>query len=196
MSKWQPGQVLQLETNRFWLRSMTESDVSETYVSWWNDAEIQAGLGNAPRAWGFLEAKKHVASFDNASRLHLGIFPKDSVLPIGFITLLIEPGSRAKSNTVIGNKNYWGEGVVLEIRDRALRFLFDDMGMAKVFGVVDARNFASIFNYKAQGFVQEAVMREHVIGPDGERHDQVQFSLLRREWEARRAAAGKEKTAR
>lgn len=184
MTGWQPGQPLQMETERYLLRSLGPADATDTYISWWNDAEVQLGLGHQPRGWGRAEAKRHISNFDNRMRFHLGIFPKQTTLPIGFIAIFLEPAGCAKTNSVIGNKEYWGQGVVLEVRGRVLRFLFEGLGRHKVFGKVDGRNFASIFNYKAQGFTCEGVLREELIAPDGSRHDQLYFGLLREEWRA------------
>jgi RimJ/RimL family protein N-acetyltransferase len=190
VSPWRPGQPLALDTTRFHLRSLTAADASATYIGWWNDPEIQAGLGQRARGWGRTEAQKHIARFDNRLRFHLGIFPHGEPLPIGFIAAFIEPAGRARTNTVIGEKRYWGAGVVIEVRARVLEFLFEVIGVHKVYGEVDGRNFASVFNYKAQGFTREGVLREHLAGPDGERHDRVVFGLLRAEWlAARRTAA-------
>ena len=61
------------------------------------------------------------------------------------------------------------------------------MDIVKVYGRVDGRNMASIFNYKAQGFTNEAILRQHSQGADGERHDLLTFGMLRAEWMARRA---------
>ncbi len=182
MSQWKPGQILQLETENYRLRSLTAADATDTYVSWWNDAEVQDGLGQKPRHWGRREALRHIGNFDNRQRFHLGIFPGEEALPIGFIAIFLESAGCAKTNTVIGNKAYWGRRVVLEVRARVLRFLFEDLRVFKVHGQVDGRNFASVFNYKAQGFTCEGVLRQHAVGPDGNRRDLLNFGLLREEW--------------
>ncbi len=93
----------------------------------------------------------------------------------------------ARTNVVIGNKEYWGRGVPLEVRDKALEILFEVFKVDKVYGRMHARNHASIFNYKAQGFTCEAILRQHEIGPDGERRDMLMFGLLREEWAERRS---------
>jgi len=182
MTAWQPGLPSKMNTERYFLRSLGASDATETYISWWDDEEVQLGLGNPPRGWGRAEAEGHIAKFDNRTRFHLGIFPNQTSVPIGFIAIFLGQAGCAKTNIVIGNKEYWGEGVVLEVRGRVLKFLFDGLQMHKVFGEVDGRNFASIYNYKAQGFTCEGVLREKLLAPDGTRHDQLSFGLLREEW--------------
>jgi RimJ/RimL family protein N-acetyltransferase len=186
MSAWQPGTPLQLETRSYLLRSLAAADATDEYISWWNDADVQRSLGFEPRGWDWNKAVRHIQRFDNRQSFHIGIFPKGEDLPVGFISAFVEPGSRALTNTVIGNKEYWGRRVVLEIRERLIDFLFDDIGVAKVYGRVDGRNFPSIFNYKAQGFTCEGVLRKHSVAFDGERCDTLMFGLLRDEWRAQK----------
>ena len=100
------------------------------------------------------------------------------------------PGAIA-SYVVIGDRDYWGKGVVLEARGALLDFLFDVVGVSKVWGTPFERNFPSIFNYKAQGFTCEGVLRKHVINVKGKRVDQYIFGLLRDEWHAHRAKVRK-----
>ena len=51
MTDWQPGEIFRSETERFKLRSLTEADVGEVYLGWWNDPEVQKGLGKEARGW-------------------------------------------------------------------------------------------------------------------------------------------------
>ncbi len=183
MTDWIPGKPLELETEEYRLRSLTAADATDTYVAWWNDPEVQNSLGFQPRRWGRGEAVRHIRKFDNRRRFHLGIFPRDRELPVGFISIFLEPEERALTNVVIGDKDFWGRRIVLEVRARVLAFLFDDLGVVKVYGRIDARNFPSIYNYKAQGFICEGILRQHGRGLDGTRHDLLMFGLLRDEWQ-------------
>ncbi len=182
MTEWKRGQQLHLETKRFTVRSLTGADATDTYISWWNDAEVQEGLGATPRGWGKQEAQRHIARFNNARTFHLGIFCKEDDLAIGFIAVFVEQPGIVKTNSVIGDKSFWGQGVVLEVRSRVLQFAFEELEAVKVIGQVDGRNFSSIYNYKAQGFKTEGVLRQQLPNPDGSRHDQVLFGLLKQEW--------------
>ena len=184
---WRPGAPLAFETERFRLRSMATGDITDAYISWWNDEEIQAGLGMPVRGWGRPQAERHVSNFDNRGRFHLGIYVKSDDSLIGFFAMFIERHKVARTNIVIGDKSYWGHGVPLEVRARGLEILFGLFKMDKVYGKLHVRNYPSIFNYKALHFTCEAILRQHEIGPDGERRDMLMFGLLRDEWEARRA---------
>ena len=54
--------------------------------------------------------------------------------------------------------------------------------MDKVLGRPLARNFSAIFNYKAQGFTMEGILRKQILERDGTRTDQIYFGLLRSDW--------------
>lgn len=184
---WKPGTPLILETERFRLAPIRPRDVDDTYVSWWNDEEIQRGLNMPVRNWGLAEARHHVSRFNNRRRFHLGITDKETGERIGFITLMREAFGRVQTNSVIGNKNYWGKKVVLEVRAEVLRFLFEEMGAEKITSLVNARNLPSIYNYKAQGFTCEGILRDHAEWIEGGRVDMLNFGLLKGEWEAKQA---------
>jgi len=194
-SGWRPGQPLRVDTERFFLRSLTPGDAGITYVSWWNDPEVQAGLNFRPRHWDKQRAMQHIAQFDNETKFHLGIFCKETGRIIGFFAAFPNPSTKvAKTNIVIGEKDYWGKRVVQEIRPAMLSFLFEVMGMEKVKGEIQGRNYPSIFNYKKQGFTCEGILRKELVHYSGEgRTDVFIFGLLREEWEAQQAvAAGNE----
>jgi RimJ/RimL family protein N-acetyltransferase len=189
---WRPGEILRIETERFSLRSLTPVDVTASYIKWWNDPEIQDGLNMPPRGWKKEHAVKHISNFDNITRFHLVIVCKEQKRMIGFYTMFVDPRTKvAKSNIVIGEKDYWGKNVVQEVRARMLSFLFNDLGMEKVKGEISGRNLPSIFNYKAQGFTCEGILRsemQHYKEKEG-RADKYLFGLLRDEWLAQQAKA-------
>lgn len=184
---WKPGERLAFDTTRFAVRPYTVSDVDDEYVGWWNDPEIRYGLAGSSASWNLDRATQFVGQFNHRTHYHLAIVPRQAVHAIGFVSLFLEPGDRARSETVIGNKYWWGKGVVPEVRGRLLEVLFDDAGAHRVYGQVHARNIPAILNYKKQGFTCEGILREHVTTPDGERHDALVFGLLATEWAARRA---------
>lgn len=189
---WQPGMGLQVETERFVLRSLVPADADEVYTSWWNDAEIQKGFNRLPRHWDRARAAQHIQQFENRDSFHLGIYPKDTGQIIGFFAMFVDHRQKvARTNICIGDKAYWGKNVVLEVRARMLDFLFNRLAMEKVEGEIKGRNFASIFNYKALGFTAEGVRRKQIWAFNGGRTEIYQFGLLKEEWFAFKQAHAK-----
>lgn len=180
---WRLGRSLSTATDRFYIRSMTVDDINGDYQGWWNDEEIQAGLNMPPRGWGQVECRAHVQKFDNRTKFHLGIFEKAKSKQIGFYAIFLNPTSKvASSNVVIGDKTWWGQGVVQEVRGHMLHFIFGELGANKLKGEISGRNIPSIFNYQVQGFTLEGTLRQEALSPGGEYVDKLIFGLLKSEW--------------
>lgn len=185
--KWKPGEPLGLESENFFLRSMTPTDLTNRYIDWARDAELMENLNTPPREINREQLTRYISRFDNKTKFHLGVFTKESGLHVGFYTIYIDARTRAaQTNVVIGDRDYWGRSVVQETRAAIIDFLFDHMKLERVWGSPFERNFPSIFNYKAQGFTCEGVLRKHGVRVSGERVDQYVFGLLKEEWYARR----------
>lgn len=184
---WQPGEPLTLETERFIVRSTTIYDVTDAMVAWMADPEVMITLNSPGREMTVAQLKRQVKRYDNKRGFHLTVFDRASHEAIGFYTVNCKPWHRtAETAVVIGNRDYWGRNVVIETRSAILDFLFDTMELHKVTGLPFARNFPSVFNYKALGFRCEGVFREHLRSVEGGRLDQCLFGLLRDEWHAHR----------
>ena len=177
------GNLVRLQTKNFIVRSVTPGDVTDHYMSWVKDPELPHLLGlNVPKNPTKDQFRKYVTGFDNQSSFHLLITTKDNV-EVGYYWVHTEPANKtALSHVMISNRDYWGKAAVLETRAALLDYLFFSLGMDKVLGRPLARNFSAIFNYKAQGFTMEGILREQILELDGSRADQIYFGLLRAEW--------------
>ena len=184
---WKPGEPLELETENYIVRSMTAQDITEDYTAWWNDDELMEGLARPRAPMSRAQHQRRVANqFDNRKRFHLGIYDRNLSLLLGFITIFANPFHRtASTNVIIGNRAYWGRNIVLEVRGEVIRFIFEELRMDKISGKPMVRNASSVFNYKAQGFVTEGILRKEWRYEDGRRMDVAVFGLMREEWEAR-----------
>jgi len=136
------------------------------------------------RNWGKRELIAYEVKFNYTDNLSLGIFCRASTKHIGFMTIKQSSSLVTQTNTIIGDKSFWGKGVVLEVRGAIINSIFEHTDSIKVIGKVDARNFASIYNYRAQQFKVEGIRRQQLKAPDGSRRDQVLFGLLKHEWKA------------
>lgn len=166
---------------------MRPADVSERYIAWAKDPELMENLNTPARTVSRTQLQRYIKTFDNRTKFHLGVFTRRDDVHIGFFTIYVDNKNRsAQTNVVIGDRDYWGKGVVLEARAAIIEFLFEKIGLEKVWGTPYERNFPSIFNYKAQGFTCEGVLRKHVVNVKGKRVDQYVFGLLREDWRARR----------
>jgi RimJ/RimL family protein N-acetyltransferase len=177
-----------LKTKRFALRSLKPSDASQRWIGWLKDPEVMGPLNAPIRAWSAQELMAHVANADNSARYLIGIFDNSSDVQIGFYMLDIDHfHRRATFNIVIGEKSWWGKGVVNETRAALLDEFFNNRGIEKAAGTPFARNFPAVFNYKAQGWRHEGTLRRHCLSvSDGSRLDQFQFGLTKEKWHSMR----------
>jgi RimJ/RimL family protein N-acetyltransferase len=188
-SKGRPtGWPVDLETQRFKLRSLVRSDASSKWVAWIGDAEAMKPLHMPARVATVEEISDHIGQFDNNIRLLIGIFAKESGDHIGFYMIEVDrQHALAAFHVFIGDRNWWGKGVVNETRAVLLDHFFDARGIEKVVGQPLQRNFAAILNYKKQGWQLEGVHRNHRRSVlTGKRIDQYTFGLQKQSWKAAR----------
>ena len=186
---WMLGSPVAFSTRNYLIRSLTPKDITNRYVSWWNDPEIMEGIARSKAVTTVMHHRKRIATqFDNKTTFHLGVFDKDKNLLVGFIAIFCNPFHRtAWTNTIIGDRKYWGKNLVIEARGAVIDFIFNTLQMEKITGKPIARNIPSVFNYRAQGFTCEGILREEYRYEDGTRVDVCCFSMLRKEWEAIKA---------
>lgn len=180
---WQPGQKLKITTKRLVMKTMTPGDVNQDYLSWWNDDQLQEGLGHKSRNWTFERAVQHVKSFDNIKGFHLGVYLKETGKMIGFYSMNRDPVQKVSSSTtLIGDKNYWRQGLAKEISETTIGFRFRGMGIEKIEGKVRGDNVASKALLESLGFKKEGVLVKHGPAPGGGRIDITLYGLLKEEW--------------
>ena len=186
MADWTPGTPVHLTTDRFIIRSTTPKDITPKFLKWQNDRELRIGQNQRGPKMDRVKMLNVLSKNDNARRFLLLITTRLGNAPIGFFAANVAPTDKvAETTVVIGDRNWWGKGVVTEARARLVDFLFDEVGLNKVMGRPHARNLPSIFNYRAQGFKCEGILRQQMTSiVDGESIDQMVFSMLRDEWKA------------
>jgi RimJ/RimL family protein N-acetyltransferase len=183
---------IDIETARFRLRTLRPVDASARWQGWGKDPQVMGPLNAPVRDMPLDYLASYVASFDRTNRHLVGIFEKAAAAHIGFFIVEIDRMHRcATFNVVIGDKAWWGKGAVNETRAALLDYFFERRDIEKAIGSPLARNFAAVFNYKAQGWRLEATLRRHRLSvEDGSRLDQYQFGLLREDWRNLRKANG------
>ena len=79
--------------------------------------------------------------------------------------------------------DYWGQGLMPEALRALLRHGFHTLGMHRVQATTHTENRRSQRVLEKLGFQREGILRDYYCR-DGIYNDQVQFSLLKREWAA------------
>jgi len=188
---WTPGTPVKLSTAHFTLRSLEQGDITQRYVDWWNDPRIKEGVARPSQKTTMDLQRRRLANvYDNRKNFQWGVFDKRNDQLVGFVDILCAPFHRtARMNTVIGERELWGQNVLMELSEAGMIFIFETLGMEKITGRAQARNFATVYINKAMGLSVEAVLRGEWRYEDGRRVDVLAFGLLREDWRARRRQA-------
>ena len=184
MQKKLTGEPLEITTERFELRSLTASDITPHWISWLNDPEILAPLNTLPRNHTAQSLADQFTDYDNWNHYQIGIFDRDSGLHIGLHEMNLNRKSGVMQvNVLIGDKAWWGKGVVAETRNALLDHFFYEQGIKQAYGTPLARNYRMIFNYKNQGWKVDKVLEGSIVSrKTGDKLDQYRFVMTREDW--------------
>ena len=180
---WVPKVSLKLNTKNFLLRSLNLSDVNQNHISWLNDKKVNKWLNSNWKLHDSYSVRNFIQSQDHYNTFHLAIIDKKSSTHIGNFTILIDHHHKtAETRVVIGEKKWWGKGVVLECRECIINWLFEEINVYKIYGQPSLKNIAAVFNYQKQGYTCEAVLKDHKISLETKRYDVGIFSLTKDAW--------------
>lgn len=149
---------------KIYLRPLVAADVTERYVSWFDDPDVTY----------FLEAKnikaeetlEMLASFRTHGDQHLyAVCDMETHqhvgnAKIGWIRWKHGYGDLV---TVIGERAAWGKGIGAEAVAMTIRLAFQVYGLRKLTAYIYESNRGSYHAYTRGGFVEEAVLRGHQI---------------------------------
>lgn len=133
-----------LETERLLLRRVTAADAREMYEHWASDGEVTRYLTwpthtGVDMTEAFLRWTEQ--QYEKPEHYHWGIVEKASGKLIGNISVvrLIEEIDAAELGWALG-RAWWGRGIMPEAARAVLQFLFDEVGVNRVYAGHDAEN--------------------------------------------------------
>lgn len=178
-------------TERFELRSLKAADISPRWIAWLDDPEILAPLNAQPCNHGVETLASQLAGYDNWNHYQIGIFVAETGLHIGLHEMNLNRKSGVMQvNVLIGDKAWWGKGVVAETRNVLLDYFFFEQGIKSAYGTPLARNYRMIFNYKNQGWKLDRVLEGSIEScKTGDKLDQYRFVMSAEDWAAIRGRA-------
>ena len=147
---------MQIATDRFLLRPLTKTDVTERYLGWLADASISRFIETASVNSGRQALENYVAARCNrADILFLGIFNVVSGEHIGNIKYepidLIQ--KYAVMGIMIGQPEWRGRAVALEVITESANWLNEFLDIKNIFLGVEKENINAIKAYERCGFV-------------------------------------------
>ncbi len=163
---------------RVYLRPIEKADVSEEYVSWFQDTVVTAFLEsknlNQEAILQYIETGKRTGSY----HMYAVCF-KENDKHIG--NLKLGPiNQRHKTSdlvTVIGDTAYWGKGLATEAVRIGNRIAFDELDLRKLSGGIYADNLGAVKSYTKAGWVVEGRLAGQVT-LDGKVLDEILISCF------------------
>jgi N-acetyltransferase len=115
--------------------------------------------------------------------LAFALVPHAQAAPVGVLQLRqLEPEFRTAEWGVAMAPQYWGAGLFLDAARLLLDFAFNELGVHRLEARAALANGRSQAAMRKLGAVQEGVLRRSLTTADGQRLDQVLWSLLDKEW--------------
>lgn len=154
-----------LQGSKIILRRLTEDDVSDDYVRWMNDPDINQYLESRFYTHTVESVKDFVRSVTNENNFQFGIFVKEDYKHIGNIKIgsINHYHHYADIGFIIGEKDYWGKGIATEAIALVSEFAFSTLKLHKLFGGAYSPNIGSIKAFLKNGYQQEGVKRSQYL---------------------------------
>ncbi len=174
--------------SKFGLIPFKEEHISERYIGWLNDPEVNRFLEVRFVHQTYETVVAYVRSFYGETEKYMwGIYPNGINDPIGTATLydIDRNHRRGEIGLMIGEKSYWGKGASDEVMELIARFAFETLGLHRLTGGSYATNYGMNFTFKRLGFTLEGKMREACVLSSGTYVDAYRWGILAKEWKAR-----------
>jgi RimJ/RimL family protein N-acetyltransferase len=179
-----PGRKVRLDCGKYLVRSLTTDDASDRWASWMEDPEAGAMLNAPAQVMKKSDIAAYIASFDQRSRLLLGIFEKAAGQLLGFLRIDVDHGSgRFLVSMLIGEPEYRNRGVTNDITVPFRDYFFETLGLTTMLATALSHNRPIIHYLLKSGWTLDQTLARHVKShADGTMLDLCFFSLTRDAW--------------
>ena len=159
-----------IEGSRLSLRDLCEEDANDTYARWMNDPEGTRYIESHNRGHTYESLLHYIQTMSNSpNNLFLAIVARENMRHIGNIKLgsINSIHRTADIGIIIGEKDYWGQGLASEAINLLAEYAFDAIGLYKLTAGSYTTNKGSIRAFKKSGFKIEGVLKEQCDSSDG-----------------------------
>lgn len=148
------GLDIQLQTDRFAIRTLHADDVGSAYVAWFEDPVVQRFIAWRPKSDTIAELQEFVECHDaRGDSLLFGIFSEDGrhVANLKYEPIDLEQRT-AILGVLIGDAAWRRRGLFAEVFAATSVLLRERFGISTVLLGVDGENTAAIAAYERSGF--------------------------------------------
>ncbi|MBN1698782.1 MAG: GNAT family N-acetyltransferase [Spirochaetales bacterium] len=183
---------MKIKGKRICLREYTQYDFTGFYKLVSDPLIRRLSLLRTPKTEkeAFLEFENIIADRKRQDRKRFiwGIFLLDEDVYIGDAGFEIIKHNETGGIAEIGyflDKSYWGKGYATETASLLIEYCFTKMNIHKVVASCDMRNTPSEKVMIKCGMKKEGEFRQNRY-KDNERHDELKYGILKKEWRERR----------
>lgn len=173
---------IHIEGERIYLRPLVEKDITNRYLSWFRDPKVTRflearNLTHEEACAYLIEGWKTGSYYMFAICLRLDDFHIGNVKvgPIDWKHRICD------LVTLIGDKDYWGQGLATEAIKLGSKLAFEAFQIRKLSGGIYSENIGSIRSYLKAGWMEEGRLRGHYI-LEGKIMDRVCVSCFNPEY--------------
>jgi [ribosomal protein S5]-alanine N-acetyltransferase len=167
-----------LESIRLYYRPLSMAHLSDRYVSWLNNPNVNRYLETGGDQT-IDTLKQYLMDVEKKNMLFWGIHLKNDDAHIGNIK--IDPINRrhglGEYGILMGEENQWGKGYAKEASIRIINYCFEVQKLRKITLGVVAKNDAAVQLYKSLEFQIEGVYKRHGFY-DGQYLDVLRMALF------------------
>lgn len=154
-----------IETERLFLKRLTIDFLSENYLSWLNDSEVNKYL-ETKSGYTLEKLEEFLKNIERDNIYFWAIIRKDNLQHIGNIKIdpINESHKTGEYGILIGDKPSWGYGYGSEASLEVLDYCYSEkLSLRKVTLGVVSDNKAALSLYHKLGFIQEGLYEKHVF---------------------------------
>ncbi len=154
----------EIYSENLFYRFLTQSDVTESYVSWLNDSATNKYLEARHTHHTLDSCKSFVADMNESKNQYLfGIFLKSNNKHVGNVKLgaIDQNHCTAHIGILIGEKSQWGKGFATEAIKAITSWGFESLNLKKIEAGCYDENLASLRVFLKAGFQVEGFLRSH-----------------------------------
>jgi RimJ/RimL family protein N-acetyltransferase len=169
-----------LKGEKYLLRPLTSEDVEGNYRYWLNDPEITLynSHGRFPRSENYLRNYINTTS-SLTDIIVLAIIDSSNDMHVGNISLqcINWVDRSAEIAFLLGDKTYWGTGVMLECGSLLINHAFNSLNLHRVYCGTSSENIGMQKLAVKLGMLQEGVRKEAIFN-NGKYYDIIEFGIL------------------
>lgn len=166
------------------LSPLTIEDISDDYISWFNDKEVCRDNSHAVFPNTYKKTAEYIRSIEKSKRdLVFSIKWRRNKVHIGNVSLqnINWVNRSAEIAIIIGNKNYWNRGIGSEAYGLLIDYGFNTLNLNRISSGQTTANKGMIRVCEKSGMKKEGTLRE-VLFKEGRYLDAAVYSILKKEY--------------